>query len=778
MSGDMEIIKSLKRTLTGKIILLLSMNFFIVFWVLGMVNHIRISESTLETAFEGIAGEARLIALHITKAYDRMRSDVEMVEKTPPVLGIVRSQANGDVDPLDGSTTDLWRTRLETIFASIMRQRPHYTQFRYIGLADGGREIVRVNRTANGLESVLPKDLQKKGNEPYFKEGLKLNPGEVYFSEVTFNREFGQVEGDGTPTVRSVYPVFDLKNKLYGMIVANSDYELLLQRTLRPVKSNKEIFVTNHLGDYIRVSSEGEIGSLEFHENYKMEPPLLIKEVQASKEKELRIVENDYVEYLVRSDFIQKEQKNFVAAVVRVTKDSLFANVYSARKQNIIISLVLALSAIVFNVIVLRWLLKPLNKMTKTLMSMKSESDDVDLPIELHDEIGNLARAFKALMNHLYESRSKATAVLNGSVDGIITIDRFGIVQSYNPACETIFGRKPEEVIGKNINMLMPEPYASNHDGFIDSYLKTGVAKIIGTGREVTGLRADGSRFPMELSVSEIRLNNKILFSGVVKDISRRKEAETQLSHVVEELKHSNEELEKFAYVASHDLKSPLRAIDNLSRWLEEDLQDSLNEENKDRLQKLRGRVFRMERLLDDLLDYSKAGHSRGQEELITLGELVDKLNETLHIPEGITVSVDDRSKNVEIFRVPIEQVFFNLINNAIKHHDKTNGHILVVAKPTNYGMWEFHVSDDGPGIEPEFHEKIFEMFQTLKPRHEVEGSGMGLAMVKKIVTKKGGRIRLESEPGKGTTFIFTWPVSEDKSTSNEGRVYAKVSSH
>ena len=295
----------------------------------------------------------------------------------------------------------------------------------------------------------------------------------------------------------------------------------------------------------------------------------------------------------------------------------------------------------------------------------------------------------------------------------------------------------------------------------MENYLVTNVKKMIGIGREVEGRRKDGSTFPLDLSVSEVNAHGERMFSGIVRDITERKEAEAILKQTLEDLQISNAELEKFAYVASHDLKSPLRAIDNLTKWLEEDLDDVLNDRNRAHMEKLRGRVLRMENLLDDLLEYSRAGRNLDNSEIIKSERLVREISDFLDVPKGFVVKADESLKGINVPRMPLEQIFHNLVGNALKHHDKEKGTITVSAK--NRGeFYEFSVADDGPGIPKKYQEQVFEMFQTLKSRDEVEGSGMGLALVKKIVHNFGGQLRLESEEGQGSTFIFTWPKNPE----------------
>lgn len=223
-----------------------------------------------------------------------------------------------------------------------------------------------------------------------------------------------------------------------------------------------------------------------------------------------------------------------------------------------------------------------------------------------------------------------------------------------------------------------------------------------------------------------------------------------------------NRELEEFAYIASHDLKAPLRVIDNASKWLEEDLQEHLTPETRENMNLLRGRVGRMEKLLDDLLEYSRIGRSVDERyvEIITGDALMDNVLTLLSPPEGFTVTVDPGLAGIHVRRMPLQQILMNLISNAIKHHDKKKG-CVGVSVEDGETYYTFTVKDDGPGIPAQFHDQIFKMFQTLKPRDQVEGSGMGLAMARKNVEVFGGKLTLESSEGKGSIFCFTWPKQQ-----------------
>jgi len=257
----------------------------------------------------------------------------------------------------------------------------------------------------------------------------------------------------------------------------------------------------------------------------------------------------------------------------------------------------------------------------------------------------------------------------------------------------------------------------------------------------------------------------------MTQDITESKKAEEALRSRAEELarlttvlaqttailEKRNIELDQFAYIVSHDLKAPLRAIANLSVWLEEDLAPYLTEDTRHQMDLMQGRVHRMEALINGLLQYSRIGRISTASEVVDVEALLAEVIDSLAPPPEFTVTVMPGMPMLMTERLPLEQVFANLISNGIKHNHRPDGQIVIsVEEQTDF--YEFAVADNGPGIAPEFHDKVFVIFQTLQPRDTVENTGVGLAIVKKIIEDKGGTIALESQPNQGATFRFTWP--------------------
>jgi signal transduction histidine kinase len=243
-------------------------------------------------------------------------------------------------------------------------------------------------------------------------------------------------------------------------------------------------------------------------------------------------------------------------------------------------------------------------------------------------------------------------------------------------------------------------------------------------------------------------------------EIIARDAAERELRTNNQHLARSNRDLEDFAYVASHDLKTPLIGINRAAECLEEDLRDSLSDESRKMLGLMRNRIKRMDILLDDLLTYSRAGRADTAIGETDVAVIFESILEVLCPPGHIMVRAEGKLPVIVTAKAQLEQVLRNLINNAIKHHDKQNGEVIVSGRRVG-DVVEFSVRDNGPGIAPEFHDKIFQLFQTLKRPDEVEGSGVGLAVVKKLVEQQNNRITVHSRgDGTGSEFCFGWPTA------------------
>ncbi|MCB1652178.1 MAG: PAS domain S-box protein [Alphaproteobacteria bacterium] len=362
----------------------------------------------------------------------------------------------------------------------------------------------------------------------------------------------------------------------------------------------------------------------------------------------------------------------------------------------------------------------------------------------------------KVPQENIADYAARLETVLKTVIDGIITIDSRGTIQSFNPSAERIFGYRPEEVIGRNVKILMPEPYHSEHDGYIKNYLQSGQGKVIGIGREVKALRKDGSVFPMELGINQMNIAGAVMFVGTIRDISDRKQAE-------DELLRSNEELERFAYIASHDLQEPLRMVANFTALLDGEYRGTMDAQAGEYMDFITDAARRMQEMVGDLLEYSRlgcedAGFSDVNSESHTkmaLANLYDVIEET-----EASVRIGDLPV-IHVNPVRFLRLMQNLIGNAVKYRREDVRPDIRVEVEDRGREWLFSVSDNGIGMKEEYLQQIFIIFKRLHGKKDYQGTGIGLAACKKIVEGFEGKIWAESRPGEGSTFYFTVPKKE-----------------
>lgn len=397
--------------------------------------------------------------------------------------------------------------------------------------------------------------------------------------------------------------------------------------------------------------------------------------------------------------------------------------------------------------------------------------------VPLHDEEGHVRGCLGVFVDiterkqaeaSLRDSEERFRSAFEQAAVGMAHVSLDGYYVRVNDRLCAILGYAREELLQKNFAELT-HPDDRPTSLLLSENLLAG--KIPRYSTEKRYLRRDGSLMWVNITASLVRAADSQIKHRlvVIEDISARKAAELALRDLTAtldqrvkertaELERSNRELDQFAYVASHDLKAPLRAIVNLAGWIAEDAGDQLPPPSQEHLEKLRGRALRMERLLDDLLTYSRVGRRDGVAEEVKTEALIQDTAYLLAPPAGFQVRVERALPALFTPRTPLELVFRNLISNAIKHHHQPEqGFVQITARDLG-DFVEFEIRDNGPGIEAQYHERIFGMFQTLRPRDEVEGSGMGLAIAKRAVEYRGGAIQIESAVGTGTSFRFTWP--------------------
>lgn len=390
----------------------------------------------------------------------------------------------------------------------------------------------------------------------------------------------------------------------------------------------------------------------------------------------------------------------------------------------------------------------------------------------LNIELGQKNKALKKSEENLKLSQKETkatlhqlTEVMNAIGEGIITANEQSQIIQVNKEVEKIFGYEAEELKGKLLTILMPKEYEERHLRGIDKFLETKSSSVLNKLMVMKGVRKDGDIFPLEINVSSIEFDGKILFTAALRDISQQIKMEQrlrltnqQLKTTNQELRKSNEELEQFAYVASHDLQEPLRTIASYVQLIQRRFPQKTEGEVAEYIAFAVGGVKRLQKLIQDLLEYSRVGKKELQFQKIALSKLIDqtKLDMRAVLEEKNAKLELLNDGEIVVDSIFLQQIFQNLFSNALKFSEKdTAPHIKIKLEeyPEN---WQITVEDNGIGIAPGLEKKIFDLFQRLHNQAEYEGTGIGLAICKRIIEKHGGKIWIDNNKRTGTTFCFT----------------------
>ncbi len=396
--------------------------------------------------------------------------------------------------------------------------------------------------------------------------------------------------------------------------------------------------------------------------------------------------------------------------------------------------------------------------------------DGSEFPIEimlspLQSDEGTLVTAAirnisvrKKADEHLAQMEGRYRGLLEAAPDAMVVVNQAGEIVLLNVQAEKQFEYRRDELLGQKVTNIIPVGFAERliADGLRSA--EEALAQQIGTGIELHGQRKNGSEFPIELMLSPLESAEGILVTAAIRDITTRKRAESHLLQKVEELNRSNEELQQFANIASHDLQEPLRMVASYTQLLSRRYKGKLDADADEFIAFAVDGAARMQRLIQDLLAYSRVG-TKGKELLVTSSE--NALNQALlnlrgAIEENGAVVTHDPLPMVMADEMQLIQLFQNLVGNAIKYQKSEIPKVHISAVMNGEAKWKFSVKDNGLGIDPQYFDRIFGMFQRLHRREEFAGTGIGLAICKKIVERHGGKISVESQPEHGSTFRFT----------------------
>ena len=432
-----------------------------------------------------------------------------------------------------------------------------------------------------------------------------------------------------------------------------------------------------------------------------------------------------------------------------------------------------------------RRIVLPITRLQRAAADLAAGRLDTDLEVHEQDEVGALTRDFNLMRRQIDASRAEledAAAlhreVVNGAVEGMINLDEQGIVLSFNRAAAEIFGHEPEEVIGRNVSMLMPSPDRERHDGYLAAYRETGVGKIIGIGRDVTGLRKDGSVFPMGLSISDVRLLDRRIFAGITRDLTEQKTREREIGEAREAAEAANRSKSDFLANMSHELRTPLNAVIGYSEILKEDAEDLGESGMVEDLDKIRGAGRHLLGLINDILDLAKieAGKMEVVIETFDLPALVAETLSTVRplAEKGGNVLEYDIGAGIGPMRsdqTRVRQCLLNLLSNASKFTESGTIALTVrTAEVAGQAGVEIDVRDTGIGMTPEQASKVFAAFAQADSStvRQYGGTGLGLSITQRFARMLGGDVRVYSGVGEGSVFTLSLPLAISGSAEDQ----------
>ena len=357
----------------------------------------------------------------------------------------------------------------------------------------------------------------------------------------------------------------------------------------------------------------------------------------------------------------------------------------------------------------------------------------------------------------MVRSEAKYRGLLEAAPDAMVVVDEAGAIVLVNVQTEKQFGYRRDELVGRKVTDIIPIGFAER---LVADKLRSpeeALAQVMGAGIELTALRKDGTEFPIEIMLSPLESADGILVTAAIRDISMRRAAEANLIHKIAELNRSNEELSQFAYIASHDLQEPLRMVSRYTQLLAQRYAGRLDDDADEFIAFAVDGAVRMQRLIQDLLAYSRIGTKRMDVTMVSsdraLGVALTNLGSA--IEESGALVTSEPLPSVRADETQLVQLFQNLIGNAIKYRAARTPevHVSVLKR---HGKYQFSVKDNGLGIEPQYYDRIFGMFQRLHNRREFSGTGIGLAICRKILERNGGKISVTSKLNHGSTFRFT----------------------
>lgn len=725
-----------------------------------------------------------IFAESIRSNLSELKNDALFLSSTPPIKGILRSRSNGGIDPLDGSSEELWKGRLATIFSEMLYAKKRYIQVRYIGVENNGREIVRVERKNIKVLKTKEHDLQSKENEFYFKPALSIEEGSVYLSSFTLNREKGKIVYPLQMVLRAAVPIYKTLEDPFGFVIINVDYSSILNGASFLKKEGLHyLIVDNHKN--ILLDSENEQGfSLGLSEKYK--GPERFKNLNWIQNEKTRISIADgdtHIHILKKIFYNPQSPQDFISILLILDKSVIQEKITSDTIESLLLLIFLLILSIVFSLAFSSKIVSPINQLMDLAkrINLGGEIDFSQFQVHSKDEFGKLTetllRLSKDIMkkNHQLDSQQEA-------------LDSFAIVAETDSQGKIIYvNSKFIELSKYSKKELIGQDHRIVNSGYHPKEFFEELWRTISSGRvwrgEIKNRAKDGSYYWVDTTIFPILDENNTLqkYVAIRYDITERKKFEDEILLASEKTKKAMEVKSTFLANMSHEIRTPLNGILGFTNLL---LDQELSSESHEQVEHIKECSEGLLTIVNDILDISKmeAGKLIIENETFDLVNTVDSsvvMFDSIIKEKKISLSysiMDDVPNYIKGDSLRLRQVLVNLIGNAIKFtSEKGKVHVKVELDEKlveGKVKLKFSVKDNGIGISEKVQQRLFRSFEQadLSTTRKYGGSGLGLSICSKLVILMGGQIWLESKERLGTTFYFSMiaDISQDEFLNKE----------
>ena len=512
--------------------------------ILGTVLSVTLSilgyRMSVERTISGLEEAARLESHHLLSEIEDIRQQMLFLSRLDALQGILRARLNHGVDPVCNATEAVWKKRLGNTFSDVLNTRPAYFLLRFIGVAEQGREIVRVERLQGKPVRSADSELQRQSERPYFRATLELAPGQIFLSEINLEREHGRAEQPPRPTLRASTPLFDAGGNLMGMVVATVEVGPMLAKLASGTSAGQTLYVTNAAGDFLLPPEAASSLGVELEQGDRLQDAYPDKRVADFVENRNKAAKDHFtvsgnngarsILYLSKLHFDPEQPQRYWILALALPYEMVVADAVAARNWVFILVLSFALLGTLTTMLLAQVFTRPLAQMARAAEAVGAGRYAVELPCARRDEFGVLARTLQSMATRIKDdtaqlraSEARVQAIVDNSLMGIITMNQEGIIEFVNPAAETMFGYAKHELRGQPVTLLMPESYQAAHQSYVERCLHTDQARKLGVTCELSAQRKNGATFPMSISVNRYEREGHKMFVSIIIDLSREK---------------------------------------------------------------------------------------------------------------------------------------------------------------------------------------------------------------------------------------------------------------